>query len=130
MKILVDCNMEGQARLLFSTLGQDGWIEVFQLEFVYFSGTPLTEDSDDTTLWRYAQANELIILTNNRNREDETSLTATIARENTATSLPVVTVGNARRLPEAGYRQAAADGLVNILAYLENYRGTGRVFIP
>ena len=131
MKVRIDYNLEGQARLSFNRLRKDGWAELFDLEFVYFSSTgALTPDSDDITIWRYAQAHGCIILTNNRNRKDETSLTATIERENTLASLPVVTIVDADRLAEPAYRAATGIGLVNILMYLDNYRGTGRVFIP
>jgi hypothetical protein len=72
----------------------------------------------------------MVILTNNRNRKDETSLTAVISRENSEVSLPIVTVGNAERLAESGYRQAAALRLAEILFYLEDNLGAGRLFIP
>lgn len=130
MKILVDYNMEGQARLLFDTLSRDGWVDLLEIEFIYFAGVGLSPKSDDTTIWHHAQEHGLIILTDNRNRVDETSLTATIERENTLTSLPVVTVGDVQRLVEAEYRQAAALRLAEIIMYLENEMGTGRTFIP
>jgi predicted nuclease of predicted toxin-antitoxin system len=130
MKILVDYNMEGQARLLFNTLSRDGWVDLLEIEFIYFAGAGLSPKSDDTTIWRYAQQHGLIILTDNRNREDETSLTATIERENTPTSLPVVTVGDVQRLAESEYCQAAALRLAEIIMYLENEMGTGRTFVP
>jgi hypothetical protein len=41
-----------------------------------------------------------------------------------------VTVGNADRLAESGYRQAAALRLAEILFYLEDNLGAGRLFIP
>ncbi|MGH9837399.1 MAG: ACP S-malonyltransferase [Blastocatellia bacterium] len=130
IKVLVDHNMEGQARLLFDELNREGWVEIIRIEFVYFSTLNLPLDTDDTTIWRLAQESDLVILTDNRNQKDDTSLTATIARENTATSLPVITVGSVKRLAEADYRLEAATKLADILSYLENNLGTGRLFIP
>ena len=72
----------------------------------------------------------MVLLTNNRNKDDETSLEATIERENTPHSLPVLTIGNPLCLKESDYRQAVVKRLVEILFYLENYLGTGRLFIP
>ena len=130
MQILIDVNLEGDAELLFAVLVKEGWAELLDLAFVYFPEAALPADSDDTTVWRYAQTNGMLLLTNNRNDEDETSLTATIRRENAAASLPVLTVANLSRLKEFAYRRAVAERIAEILFYLEDYLGTGRLFIP
>ena len=130
MQILIDVNLEGDAELLFAVLVKEGWAELLDLAFVYFPEAALPADSDDTTVWRYAQTNGMLLLTNNRNDEDETSLTATIRRENAAASLPVLTVANLLRLKEFAYRRAVAERIAEILFYLEDYLGTGRLFIP
>jgi len=130
MQILVDHNLKGLAPLLFETLKKDGWVDLLNLEFIYFADIGLPIETKDDELWRMAQSQGMVILTNNRNRKDETSLTAVISRENTEASLPVITVGDADRLKESDYRQAAALSLAEIITYLENYLGTGRVFIP
>jgi len=46
MRILVDHNLEGNARLLFSQMRNDGWAELLDLEFVYFSDVFLDIASD------------------------------------------------------------------------------------
>ena len=130
MQILIDVNLEGDAELLFAVLVKEGWAELLDLAFVYFPEAALPADSDDTTVWRYAQTNGMLLLTNNRNDEDETSLTATIRRENAAASLPVLTVANLSRLKEFAYPRAVAERIAEILFYLEDYLGTGRLFIP
>ncbi len=122
--------MEGQAQRLFETLKKDGWVELLSIEFVYFTDLELAVKSKDDEIWRLAQSRGMIILTDNRNDDDDTSLTAVIRRENTSTSLPVITVGSVKRLMNAEYRQAAADRMVEILFYLENHFGAGRLFIP
>jgi hypothetical protein len=64
------------------------------------------------------------------NREDETSLEATIERENTRDSLPVLTVSDKDKLVLPAYRQQAAHKLAAVIIDLENYLSVGRVFIP
>lgn len=130
MQVLIDYNAEGDAELLFALIARDGWADLLELEFVFFRQELLDPESDDTTVWRLAQAKGMLILTYNRNKDDETSLTATIQRENTFSSLPVLTIANPLRMKESDYRQEVADRLVEILFYLENYIGTGRIFIP
>ena len=130
MKILVDINLKGHAALLFATLQEDGWVELLDLNFVYFSATPLAYDSDDATVWRYAQAQHALLLTDNRNHQGEDSLQATLERENHPQALPVLTVGNKERLNNSDYRARVAEGIANVILYLDNFRGTSRVFLP
>ncbi len=130
MQVLIDYNLEGDAQLLFASLVKDGWAELLKIEFVYFADLSLDPDSDDTTIWRFAQAQGMILLTYNRNKKDDTSLAATIERENTPTSLPVLTIANQSRIKELHYREETALQLAEKLMYLENYVGTGRIFIP
>jgi len=129
--ILSDHNIEGQAKLLWGTLGAEGWLSLISLELVTFQEVGLPIDSNDREVWRFAQANNLILLTTNRNMEDENSLEQTMLEENTMTSLPVLTIGNQEQiLYDTSYRQRCAERLVDVLLDLENYLGTRRVFIP
>ncbi|KHD09178.1 ACP S-malonyltransferase [Candidatus Thiomargarita nelsonii] len=131
MTILSDHNIEGQAKLLWGTLGAEGWLSLISLELVTFQEVGLPIDSNDREVWRFAQANNLILLTTNRNMEDENSLEQTMLEENTMTSLPVLTIGNQEQiLYDTSYRQRCAERLVDVLLDLENYLGTRRVFIP
>ncbi len=51
--------------------------------------------------------------------------------ENTQDSLPVVTIGNPKRvLNDSNYRERCVDCIVEIAIYTANYMGAGRVFIP
>ena len=59
------------------------------------------------------------------------SLEQVIREENTATSLPVVTIGNADRvLTDPDYRNRCVDRLIEIIFDLDDYRGVRRLFIP
>ena len=49
---------------------------------------------------------------------------------NQATSLPIITIGNAERIVEAAYRELCAARLAEIVVYLDDYMGSGRLYIP
>jgi len=128
--VLVDHDIEGQAMALWGTLAAEGWLELFPLGLAMFEKTGLPLDSSDRTVWRFAQAKGMLLLTNNRNMRGEDSLEQTLRDENTATSWPVLTIGNVERLRERVYRQRCATRLVEIGLDLENFLGTGRLYIP
>jgi hypothetical protein len=59
------------------------------------------------------------------------SLEQVLREENTSTSLPVVTIGDANRvLTDADYRDLCVNRLLELALYLDNYLGTRRIFIP
>lgn len=130
LTVLVDHNIEGQADMLWRTLNKEGWLEVFPLRFVTFTEVGLPFASNDREVWRFAQANGMILLTANRRMTEETSLEQTLREENMLTSLPVVTIGNVDRMVERTYRARCAEQLLEIVLYLDNYLGTARIFIP
>jgi hypothetical protein len=128
--ILVDHDIEGQVLILWGALAAEGWLELCPLELVTFVQAGLPVDSSDRTVWRFAQAHEMILLTHNRNMNDADSLEQTIREENTLTSLPVLTLGRAERLRESAYRERCVVRLIEIALEIEQYLGTGRIFIP
>jgi hypothetical protein len=128
--ILVDHNIEGQAVLLWGTLGAGGWLGVIEMRMVRFDDVGLAPDSSDREVWHFAQRQQMLLLTDNRNMDGADSLEATIRDENSATSLPVLTIGRADRIPDKGYRERCALRLLDIVMDLKNYLGVGRIFIP
>ena len=62
--------------------------------------------------------------------KDEDSLEQTIREENTSTSLPILTIGNVDRMMQKKYRDRCESRLLEIVLYLDNYLGAGRIFIP
>jgi len=130
MQLFIDHNIEGFAPLLLGIWAKDAWTELLPLHCIYFSETALPADSDDTTVWRYAQSEGAILLTSNRNCHGDTSLQATIERENHPSALPVITLSHPERLWVPAYRLQVALKIVEIILYLDNYRGTGRLFVP
>ncbi len=128
--LLVDHNFEGHAIRLWDTLVTEGWLELFPIQIVMFADIGLAINSNDREVWRFAQAHQMLLVTNNRNMKGENSLTQTLREENSFSSLPVLTIGKLDRLSEKEYRQQCVSRLVEILLDLDNYLGTARVFIP
>lgn len=130
MNFLIDYNLRGQATLLWGTIAAEGWLELLPIRFVGFEEVGLLENSNDRLVWQIAQANQMIILTANRNMKGDDSLEQVIREDNTLTSFPVVTIGNKERLDEQSYRGRCASRLVEIMFDLDNYLGVGRIYIP
>ena len=131
MIFLVDHNLEGHALLLSGKLASLGWLDLLSIRFTTFDEIALSIDSDDRIVWRFAQANQMILLTANRSMKGKNSLEQVIREENTATSLPVVTIVNADRvLTDPDYRNRCVDRLIEIIFDLDDYRGARRLFIP
>jgi len=128
--LLIDHNIEGQATLLWGALAAEGWLELVSLRLVRFTEMGLPFDSSDRVVWRFAQAQGLLLLTDNRNMKGEDSLEQTLREENTLNSLPILTIGNTDRLDERDYREQCISRLIEIILDLESYLGTGRLFIP
>ncbi len=72
----------------------------------------------------------MLLLTNNRNMEGEDSLEQTLREEVTDGSLPVITVSDRDRMAERAYRESCAEKLIEIIVYLGDYKGVGRLYIP
>jgi hypothetical protein len=128
--LLIDHNIEGQATLLWGALAAEGWLELVSLRLVRFTEMGLPLNSSDRVVWRFAQAQGLLLLTDNRNMKGEDSLEQTLREENTLSSLPILTIGNTDRLDERDYREQCTSRLIEIILDLESYLGTGRLFIP
>jgi len=130
MIFLVDYNLDGYALVFLGMLAKLGWLELISVEFITFQEAGLPMDSSDRIVWRYAQENQMIILTANRNMKGDDSLEEVMREENTENSFPVVTIGNLRRFDEFDYRERCVERLIEIILDIEQYMGVGRLFIP
>lgn len=129
--MLLDHNLEGQGIFLHSSIQKDGWLELLDIPVLTFADIGLAVETSDREVWRYVQKHQLLLLTANRNDKGEDSLAQTIREENTAISLPVLTVGDARRInKDAAYRKRCVERIVDVFMNIENHLGVGRVFIP
>ncbi|NES81430.1 MAG: ACP S-malonyltransferase [Moorea sp. SIO2B7] len=138
MIFLVDYNLDGYALVFLGILTKLGWLELISILFITFREAELPMESSDLEeiryavriVWRYAQENQMMILTANRNMKGDDSLEEVIRQENTTQSFPVVTIGNLERLDEFDYRERCVERLIEIILDIEQYMGAGRLFIP
>lgn len=130
MTFLVDYNLDGYAIVFLGILTKLGWLELVSIQFVTFREAGLSMDASDRFVWRYAQENQMMILTANRNMKGEDSLEQVMREESTADSFPVLTITDIDRLDEFDYRERCVERLVEIVLDVDNYMGVGRLFIP
>lgn len=131
MIFLIDHNLKGHALIFFGAIASQGWLDIVPIQFVTFAQMKLPIDSDDRRVWQLAQENQMILLTANRSMKDKDSLEQVMREENTPTSLPVITIGNADRLlNESEYRERCVERLIQIVLDIDDYRGCRRIFIP
>jgi hypothetical protein len=128
--LLLDADLEGAIHTLKAELEATGWARDLGIEIKRLRDYGMSRNTPDQLVWQFAQQHGFWLLTNNRNNEDETSLQATIQRENTPESLPVITTTDKDRLAEPAYRSEAVTRLIEIVIYPESSLGTGRLFIP
>jgi hypothetical protein len=132
--ILADVNVLGQLRVLLRILEGPEWREVwrgFNLTLHTFADFDLPNSTSDSVVWQVCQQREVLLITGNRNKAGPDSLEATIEKSNTPRSLPVFTIGDTEeilRSPE--YANRAAVRLLEYLIDIDNYRGTGRLWLP
>ncbi|MBD2290055.1 ACP S-malonyltransferase [Microcystis wesenbergii FACHB-1317] len=131
MIFLIDHNLKGHALVFLGAIATQGWLDIVPMQFVTFAEMDLSINSDDRTVWRLAQENQMILLTANRSMEGKDSLEQVMREENTSESLPVITVSNADRLlNDSEYRGRCVESLVEIVLDIDTYRGARRIFIP
>jgi hypothetical protein len=130
MLILVDYNLTGYIVLFQGTLATEGWLDLLSIRFVTLKAAGLAADTDDRSIWEFAQSNQMLLLTANRNAKGENSLEQTIREEGDETSLPVLTIGSLDRLIEREYRERCSARIVDVILDVENYLGVSRIYIP
>ena len=130
MKFLIDHNIEGYARILLGKMANQGWLELIPIRFITFNEIDLSILSHDRNVWQVAQANQMILLTANRNMDDEDSLEQVLREENQLDSFPVLTIGSVKRLDEPDYRNRCVDRILEIVLEIEDFMGAGRLYIP
>jgi predicted nuclease of predicted toxin-antitoxin system len=130
MKFLIDYNLKGKSLIIWGVVAAEGWLELIEIKFLQFEDVGLPRDSSDLLVWNFAQQNQMILITANRNMKGKTSLEQTIREKNTDFSLPVVTISNVDRLDEKVYREKCVASLIEVGLDIDNYLGAGRVFIP
>jgi len=99
--LVADANIQGQVHYLTQRMQVEAWADFWQglgLVLLRFEDVGLSESSTDLEVWDVCQAEQLILITDNRNLDSEDSLEATIRRNNTPESLPVFTIADLNEL--------------------------------
>lgn len=132
--LLADNNAAGHLQILLRTMLDHTWLDVWNyldLAVVTFEDVGLARDANDRTLWRTCQNEGLVLITINRNARGPDSLEVVIQGNNTDQSLPVVTLANPDRIRlDRDYAAKIAESLLELLFDMEQYVGTGRVYLP
>jgi hypothetical protein len=132
--IMADHDIEGQMQVLLRLLTSAAWFEVWHelaIRVESFASLGLPENTSDIALWQFCQTQQIILITGNRNKAGPEALEAVIEQNNTLTSLPVLTIGTPPRvLSSREYAERVATRLLEVLLDVEQYRGTGRLYLP
>lgn len=111
------------------TMSAEGLQGLLPIGLTTFADVGLAFDSNDRTVWRFAQEHGMVLLTDNRNMSGADSLEQTIREESRQDSLPVLTIGSVERIVEKEYRERCAFRLIEIILDLESYLGAARLYI-
>ena len=100
------------------------------LHFIELKDVEWPADASDVAVWQRSQEVGALLITGNRAR-GEGSLDQTLAEQAGPASLPVLTVGDPRRvIRDPVYTRECALSLLDFVERIETLHGTGRLFIP
>jgi hypothetical protein len=96
-----------------------------------FDALSLPWDASDEHVWNACQAEQVVLVTANRNADRPDSLEAVPRRLNQSNSLPVFPCADPQRiLRDRHYAEETADRLLEYLFDIDCVRGVGRLYIP
>jgi hypothetical protein len=132
--ILADVHMVPCVEDLVRAMQREPWTEFWthlKLALYRFEDVGLAPISSDLEIWLRCQDEDLILLTNNRNKKSADSLETTLQKCNTPTSLPVFTISNLSRLRKnQAYAERVIKTLLDYLLDIDRVRGAGRLYLP
>ena len=135
--LLADVNLQGHLAYIERRLAELDLLEILSrdlgLNLVSFAHLNLDPRLDDRSLWLFCQNERWVLLTDNRNRENENSLQATMDRLWQPGLLPVITLANKDTFENnANYAARVAEEIAEVLflAFHENIRGRSRIYVP
>jgi hypothetical protein len=132
--LVADANIQGQVHYLVQRMQVEAWADFWQalgLVLHRFEDVGLSGSSTDLEVRNVCQAEQLILITDNRNLDFEDSLEATIRQNNTPESLPVFTIADMNEFrTNSSYVQRVIGALYDYLLRIDDVRGTGRLYLP
>jgi len=133
MLLLTDNDVIGAVRVLRRILESPEWVDLtatLELQFIALKDVELPIDAPDGAVWQRSQDIGALLITGNR-ASGEGSLDQTITELAGPASLPVLTIGDPRRvIRDPVYARECAFSLLDFVERIETLRGTGRLFIP
>jgi hypothetical protein len=133
MLILTDNDVIGAVRAFRRILESPEWVALaaaLELQFIELKDVELPTDALDGAVWQRSQDVGALLITGNRS-SGAGSLDQTIAEQAGPESLPVLTIGDPRRvMRDPVYARECALSLLDFVERIETLRGTGRLFIP
>ena len=132
--ILADINVQGHLDVLVDRIQSTHWKEIWDflgLQYFHFGSIGLLPTAPDSIVWDACQANDLILVTDNRNQDGTDSLESTIQSRGTSSSLPIFTIGNRQLLrTNKDYAERVIESMLELLLRIDELRGTGRMYLP
>jgi hypothetical protein len=132
--VIADANIQGQVEYLVHRMQTEPWTEFWRdlgLVLRRFEDVGLSGSSTDLEVWSVCQAEQLILITDNRNLDSEDSLEATIRRNNRPESLPVFTIADMNEFrTNSSYVERVVEAFYDYLLRIDDVRGTGRLYLP
>ena len=128
--LIADADVRGPFRTLIAACHGPVWREIWhelRVGIFTFDDLGLPDHALDAQVWTACQSRGLILVTGNRNSSGPDSLEATIRTRGTASSLPVFTLADPKRiLRDRGYAEDVAARMIERLMDIEQSRGSGR----
>jgi hypothetical protein len=132
--LLSDNDIRGQMRLIVKLLESQQWKGLWDplnLKVFQFKDLQIEVAATDNVVWETCQREGVVLVTGNRNLDGATSLEETIRTQNRPTSLPVFTIANCKKvLRNRSYADRVVEVLLGRLIDIQEYLGTGRLFLP
>jgi hypothetical protein len=130
--LLSDENCAGQVEAIFFELGWLGYVELLEIGLLTWKQAGLDKGMDDEAIWRFCQDGHCLLITGNQTGSDEEkSLEYVIRQLVIPTSLPVLTIGNLKRvMRDRRYCIACAQRIADIVFELDIYLGVTRLYLP
>ncbi len=134
--LLADVNVQGHLPYLKRLMDGLGLLPILNemgITLATFPDCGLDRHLHDRDLWNYCQANAWVLLTDNRNHEDENSLNAVIQDSWHEGHFPVLTLANKGKFEHSEiYASRVAEDVAELLVSIfhDRVRNVPRIFVP
>jgi hypothetical protein len=133
MRIVADNDVIGAVNAIREFIESSEWSAfavALDLVFQTISEIGLPADAPDRVVWATCNSIDALLITGNRAGGSD-SLDRSIRELGSSTSLPVITIANARQVViDRGYAERCAISLLEFLERIDLLRGAGRLYIP